>query len=603
MFDSARFLSTLTALPGVYQMFDSDGKLIYVGKAKNLKNRVSSYFNSADKPPKTRALVAKISDIQVSVTTSETEALLLEQSLIKAHRPPYNVLLRDDKSYPYIHLSTQQEFPRLTMMRSKAKRVNGQLFGPYTSGLAVKDSLSYLQKVLQVRQCDDTSFANRSRPCLQYQIKRCKAPCVGYVSREEYAQDVADTVDILRGKSTHITDRLEAQMLEHSAALEFEAAGECRDKISALRHLQQRQSVDLQQGDSDVVALAMTAGSVCVQVLSVRGGAVRDSNSYFPKVGAAQSASEILEQFLAQFYIADRPDIPSSVIVSEDIEISAISAAVTQTIGRQFNVLTSVRGDRQRWLDLAKRSAQENLTQRLHAKHVFLRKLIVLRDALSIDDIKHIECFDISHSSGEATVASCVVFDERGPVRSEYRAYNITDIVGGDDYAAMRQALMRRYSKALEENRPLPDLLLIDGGKGQMKQALDVLRELSIQSITVVGVAKGPTRKAGLETLYLGHDYDEVALLPHDQALHAIQQVRDEAHNHAVRSHRKRRDKARVKSSLEGIEGIGEAKRRALLQHFGGLTKVKSASLEDLQAVKGISQKLAQKVYEYFHQD
>jgi len=601
MFDSPRFLSTLTGRPGVYQMFDAQGKLIYVGKAKNLKNRVSSYFNSSDKPPKTRALVAKIADIQVSVTTSETEALLLEQSLIKTHRPPYNVLLRDDKSYPYIYLSSKHEFPRLMMLRSKSKRHDGQLFGPYTSGLAVKDSLSYLQKVLQVRQCDDTSFANRSRPCLQYQIKRCKAPCVGYVSREEYAQDVADTVDILKGKSTHITDRLEEQMLAYSAALEFEAAGECRDKISALRHLQQRQSVDLQQGDSDIVALAMTAGSVCVQVLSVRAGAVRDSNSFFPKVGAAQSDSEILEQFLAQFYIANRPDIPSSVIVSADIDAKAISEAVTQTIGRQFHILHSVRGDRQRWLDLAIRSAEENLTQRMHAKHVFLRKLIALRESLSIDDIKRVECFDISHSSGEATVASCVVFDERGPVRSEYRAYNINDITGGDDYAAMHQALYRRYSKALEENRALPDLLLIDGGKGQMKQALDVFRELSIQSVSVVGVAKGPTRKAGLETLYIGEEYDEISLLPHEPALHAIQQVRDEAHNHAVRSHRKRRDKARVTSSLEGIEGIGEAKRRALLQHFGGLAKVKSASLEDLQAVKGISQKLAQKVYEYFH--
>ncbi|RMA81177.1 excinuclease ABC subunit UvrC [Umboniibacter marinipuniceus] len=601
MFDAERFLAGLTNQPGVYMMYDSSQKLLYIGKAKNLRKRVSSYFNASPKPLKTMALVRRIADIQVSVVSSETESLLLEQSLIKTHRPPYNILLRDDKSFPFIYLSSHKTFPRLQMLRGKRPKL-GKLFGPYTSGLAVRDSLNYLQKALQLRQCDDTFFSNRSRPCLQYQIKRCKAPCVGFISEAEYKQDVDATVAVLEGRSERLTSALAKEMEEHAANFQYEEAAVCRDRISAIRHIQERQGVFNRDGSVDVLAVLYRAGLAIIQQLEVRGGRIVANQSWFPKLGLEETPESLLEQFIAHYYLNDRPDRPAELIVNtEPTNTATLSAAIAESMSRRFSITTKVRGDRAKWLELAGRSAEENIGQRLASKRVFYGKLMALREAIAQPSIDHIECFDISHSSGEATVASCVVFDENGADKKSYRAYNVKDITAGDDYAAMRQALTRRYQSAIEKQRALPDLLIIDGGKGQMKQAIEVLDELAISGVCILGVAKGPTRKAGLETLYLGRDFAEINLMPHDPALHLIQQVRDEAHNHAIKNHRKRRDKKRVVSVLDSIEGIGPAKKQALLRHFGGVAQIERASQQDLTRVGGVSQKLADKIYKHFH--
>lgn len=603
-FDYKSFLQHVTRQPGVYQMYDQAGRVLYVGKAKNLKNRVSSYFHKSGLNPKTQALVQRIHTIEVTVAASEAEALLLEQNLIKSQRPPYNILLRDDKSYPYIFLSQGEDFPRLTLHRGP-KKFKGRYFGPFPGAGAVRESLQFLQKTFRVRQCEDSVFRNRSRPCLQYQIGRCTGPCVGLVTSQDYDDDVRHTVMFLEGKSETLHDELVRNMQAASEALEFEKAVAFRDQITALRQVQQQHAAESGTGNVDVVACVADSGEVCVHVLFIRQGRVLGSKSYFPKDLLGEGESALLGEFLAQFYLAERAmDVPGEVVISHEVEgVDALEEAVRQSQGKTVEISHSVRTHRARWLAMALEAARQNLRTRLGNQATLLRKYEALQAVLQLDEMpERMECFDISHSSGERPVASCVVFNQAGPVKSEYRRFNIDGIDPGDDYAAMAQALMRRYSRLQTENKTLPSLLLIDGGKGQLNKARQVMEELGIQSIILLGVAKGTTRKPGFETLILENGTERV-LQGDDPALHLIQQIRDEAHRFAITGHKQARDKRRRKSRLEDIPGVGPTRRRELLQRFGGLQEVMRASVDDIARVPGFSKKLAQEVYTALHSE
>lgn len=596
----AALLATLPTLPGVYRMLDEQGAILYVGKAKSLKNRVSSYFQKNITHPKTRALVARIRDIELTITTSETEALLLEQNLIKTLKPPFNILLRDDKSYPYIVVATDQPYPRISWQRGKRAHEHGRVFGPYPNSQAVHDSLLLLQKLFQVRQCEDSTFRNRDRPCLQYQIKKCRGPCVGLVSQEDYARDVQNTVHFLEGKSSELQQRLVAQMEQASAVLAFEAAALYRDQLASLRQVQAQQSVYCDQGEADVFAVAVQAGSVCVQVLFVRNGRILGSKSYFPETTEIELAGTLAE-FLASFYWQQQRDLPGEIIVSQELaDAEALMNAMQQTYGRKIPIKHRVREERAAWLNLAQLNAAEALKARLANRLQISTRLAALQQALGLElPPQRVECFDISHSQGEATVASCVVFDSQGAKKKDYRHYLIKDITPGDDYAAMEQALTRRFGK-LTADSPLPDVLLIDGGKGQLAQARRVLAAFNITSVLLVGVAKGEGRKPGLESL---HFVDGAVLqLPPDAiALHLIQYIRDEAHRFAITKHRAKRDKTRRTSPLEAIPGLGVKRRRELLNHFGGLQGILTASINELAAVPGIGMTLAETIYAILH--
>lgn len=602
MFDSKAFLSRLTQRPGVYQMRDSAGKLLYIGKAKNLKKRVSSYFRATGLTVKTQALVSHIADIDITVTNSETEALLLEQNLIKQNRPPYNILLRDDKSYPYIFVSSGENYPVLTFHRG-AKRKKGQYFGPYPGRAAVNDSLNILQKVFRIRQCDDAFFRNRSRPCLQYQIKRCSAPCVEAISTEDYAEDVRHATMFLEGKSHTIMKELAAQMEEASKRLDFERAAEYRDQISSLQLVQEQQYVSGSAGDADVIACSIQPGGVCVHVLFVRGGRVLGSKAFHPKVSVEDSPSSVLSAFIAQWYIGSPREIPNHVIISDELEDQdCLEEALREQRGKKVQISHRVKGERQGWLKLAVTNAEQNLTSHLASKQNIYQRYLALQEVCGLDETpSRLECFDISHSSGEATVASCVVFDRNGPLKKDYRHFNIEGITGGDDYAAMHQALTRRYTRIKKGEGVLPDILLIDGGKGQVTQAVEVLNELQIGDVQIIGVAKGTTRKAGFETLIMAESGKEVTLASDSAALHLIQHIRDEAHRFAITGHRARRGKARQTSQLEGIPGVGPKRRRELLKHFGGIAMIERASIEEITKVSTISRALAEEIYAALH--
>ncbi|MEM1142230.1 MAG: excinuclease ABC subunit UvrC [Pseudomonadota bacterium] len=602
VFDHKEFLKTLTSRPGIYQMYGAEGELLYVGKARNLKNRVGSYFRNAGLNAKTVALVMRIRDIQVTVTSSEADALLLEQNLIKAHRPPYNILLRDDKSYPYIFMSSEDEFPRLAFHRGR-KRRKGQYFGPYPSASAVRQSMHFLQKVFKVRQCEDSYYQNRSRPCLQYQIDRCTAPCVGLVDEESYAKQVESTRMFLDGRSRELMVRLADDMEQAAIALQFEKAAEYRDQLQYLQKVQSTQEIEGSQGDLDVVAAAVDAGQCCVQMLFVREARVLGSKTFYPKLQLADSEAEIIEAFLPQFYLRGEHPIPNEIIVSHLPESAAALAEVfTSTAGRRSEIKHSVREARARWLQLATQSAETNLEAQLAGKQSVQSRFVALQEALERPTLpRRIECFDISHSSGEATVASCVVFDQEGPKKSDYRRFNIEGVIAGDDYSAMNQALTRRFKRLRDEEAPMPDILLIDGGKGQVTQALEVLQELAVDGVDVIGVAKGTTRKAGFETLILGDTGMELQLPSDNRALHLIQQVRDEAHRFAITGHRGRRDKARKQSLLDSIPGVGAKRRRELLRHFGSAGAVGNASVDELRKIPGISATMARTIYDHLH--
>ncbi len=583
-------------------MFSADQQLLYIGKAKNLKNRLSSYFKTTINAPKTAALVAKIASIELTVTANETEALLLEQTLIKQWRPPYNILLRDDKSYPYVILSSNT-FPRLGIHRG-SKKAAGKYFGPYPSSGAIRESLSVLQKVFKVRQCEDSFYNNRSRPCLQYQIKRCKAPCVGLVDAEEYAEDVRLSVMFLEGKSSALTDELTNSMERAAEQLEFEKAAAARDQISLLRRVQDQQSMEGGHGNVDIIAATVTPGGASVHVISVRDGRVLGSNNFFPQVAIEEDSANVLAAFAAQYYLGQKDrDFPSELIVSsEHSDWLAIAEAIALQCGHIIGIRHRVRGTRARWQQLAMTNAEQALQARLANRMQMSARFSALAKALDLHEPPtHLECFDISHSSGEATVASCVVFGPEGPRKSDYRLYNIEGVTAGDDYAAMRQVLYRRLSSALENKGKLPDVLLVDGGKGQLNMAREVFAELKITEILLLGVAKGVTRKAGFETLYINDSATELNLPDHSPALHLIQQIRDEAHRFAITGHRARRGKTRRTSVLEGITGVGPKRRRELLKYFGGLQELSRASVEEIAKTPGISKSLAESIYSALH--
>lgn len=601
-FDSKDFLKTLTSRPGVYRMLDKDGSVLYVGKASNLKKRLSSYFRRTGLGTKTRALVDQIANIEITVTHTESEALLLENNLIKQFKPRYNVLLRDDKSYPYIYLSDRQKFPHLALHRG-ARRKAGRYFGPYPSARAVRESLQLLQKLFKVRQCEDSFFRNRSRPCLQYQIKRCTAPCVGYITPEEYATDVKHTALFLEGKSSAVIDGLVECMETASSALSYEQAAEYRDQIACLHHVQEKQYVSNEKGDLDIVACAMDRGYACIQVFFVRGGRNLGNAVFFPKTPADTSHEAIMSAFISQYY----PDkgIPNELLLSHKPEDKTLLQEVLGSeSGHKVKLTTNVRGDRARWLALARNNAEHALTTFLVTRKGYADRLQELSRALDlVETPERMECFDISHTRGESTVASCVVFGMEGPLKSDYRLFNINGIQPGDDYAAMEQAIIRRYTRLIKGEGKLPDLLFIDGGKGQLSAAQHVLDELQVTGVEIVGIAKGADRKPGMETLHVAGSGREMHLSPDSPALHLIQQIRDEAHRFAITGHRQRRARTRRNSPLEQVPGIGPKRRQQLLKQLGGLREVARAGVEDLVMVKGINRALAQQIYDAFHSD
>ncbi|WP_193164150.1 excinuclease ABC subunit UvrC [Microbulbifer hainanensis] len=601
-FDSKRFLQTVTRKPGVYQMFDAEGRILYVGKAKNLRNRLSSYFRASGLTTKTMALVQRINSIEVTVARSETEALVLEQSLIKSQRPPYNVMLKDDKGYPYIFLSSKDSFPRIALHRG-TKRKKGQYFGPFPNASSVRDSLNFLQKTFRIRSCEDSVFRNRSRPCLQYQIQRCTAPCVDFISEDDYRQDVRHAEMFLTGKSDRIVQELADEMDQASRELEFEKAARLRDQISALRRLQSDQVAERSSGDVDVLGVATVGGSSCVHILFIRQGRILGSRSYFPDERLGLSSAGLLSAFVPQFYLGTEREVPREILTAEPIDdAELLQQALSEQRGRDVAIVHRLRGNRATWVAMAQQAAEQNLGSRTAAQQKLQDRFEVLQETLQLEQLpERLECFDISHSSGEATVASCVVFDTGGPVKSDYRRFNIENIQAGDDYAAMAQALKRRYTRLSSGEGKFPNILLIDGGKGQVRQAVECLNELGVVGVQIIGVAKGTTRKAGFEVLHVVASDKELVLAADSPALHLIQQVRDEAHRFAITGHRQRRDKKRRESPLEGIPGVGPARRRALLRHFGGLQEIRRATAEELSAVEGVSRKLAQDIYSALH--
>jgi len=599
-FDSSVFLRTVTDRPGVYRMFNAHSDIIYVGKASNLKNRLSSYFQKNLDSPKTRVLVSQIADVQITVTASAGEALLLEHNLIKEHRPRYNVVLRDDKSYPYIFISTRDDFPRISYQRG-ARRVKGKYIGPYPSAGAVKRSLSLVQKLFKVRQCEDSYFRNRSRPCLQYQIQRCTAPCVKHISVEEYTADVAMSIKVLEGKSVEVVNDLVERMETASDALEFELAGKLRDQISSLKSVSDLSVSMRDREDADYVGVVTRGGQSCVQVFFIRNGTNLGNKAFYPATPNGTSPAEILNAFIAQFYLEH--DVPREIIVSEPIPDAQLLQEIFNGRGAGSVTIThKVRGERAKLQTLAMTNAEISLAARLASRSGMAARLDALRELVELEELpRRMECFDISHTMGEATVASCVVFNAEGPDKQQYRRFNISDITPGDDYAAMRQALTRRYTRLLKENTDLPDILFIDGGKGQIGVALEVITELQIDSMEIVGVSKGPDRRPGEETLILCRQQSEKQLNNDSAALLLIQQIRDEAHRFAIAGHRSKRAKKRQKSSLEDIKGLGPKRRKSLLTHFGGIQQLSKAGIEDIAGVPGISAELATRVYEELH--
>ncbi len=606
-FDAESFLRSLPGRPGVYRMTDAEDRPLYVGKARDLKKRVASYFRDPQQlPPKVRTMMRHMARVDITTTHTEGEALLLESNLIKELAPRYNILLRDDKSYPYIHVTTHQEFPRLAFHRG-GRRKKGMFFGPYPSAGAVRQTLNLLQKLFLVRQCEDSFFSNRSRPCLQYQIKRCTAPCVGLVEPARYAEDVRHAVMFLEGKSGAVIDDLARRMEEAAGALEFEQAARYRDQIASLRKVMERQYVDTAGGDLDVVAAAVREGTACVQVFTIRGGQNLGNRAYFPVQVQDEPAAAVLEAFLPQYYLHNRVDrtIPREILLSEDIgDVTALEELLAAQAGHRVVLKSRVRTDRSRWLEMARENALVALGQRLARSDQVGGRLAALAEVLGLPDVpQRIECFDISHTGGELTVASCVVFGPEGPEKAHYRHFNIQDITPGDDYGAMRQALERRYGRVKREEGRMPDVLLIDGGKGQVSSAAAIIEELQLVGVLLVGVAKGPERRPGMETLVLPGGKAPLILRADSPALHLIQHIRDEAHRFAITGHRGRRGKARNTSSLEGLPGVGAKRRQRLLQQFGGLQGIARAGVEDLARVPGISKQLARTIYDAFHSE
>ena len=599
MFDPKPILKNLPNLPGVYRMINATDEVIYVGKAKDLKKRVSSYFNKNLPSPRTRMMVSNIVKIETTVTHNEAEALLLENNLIKGLMPRYNVLFRDDKSYPYITLTSDQ-FSRLAFHRGTQRKGN-QYFGPFPNSVAVRESIQLLQKVFKLRTCENTVFANRSRPCLQHQIERCTAPCVGLISDEDYRNDVHQAAMFLQGKTNEVINALGEQMNTAAANQEYEMAVVFRDRMQALRQVQAKQFVsDFNVSDADVVACAELHGQHCINLVMIRGGRHLGDRSYMPKNSDGETLEASMSAFLAQHYTAQ--NTPPLIVIGIKIETAVLEEVLSQQAGRKVKINTNPIGDKRVWLKMAQTNAELALGQRAATSANQEAKLMALREALHLpESTERIECFDISHTMGEATIGSCVVFDRGDMQNSEYRRYNVTGITPGDDYAAMRDVLTRRYKKVAAGEGVRPDLIFIDGGKGQLSVAVEVMAEVGLEDILLVGIAKGEARKPGLETMIFSDTGEMLNLEKDNKGLHLLQQIRDEAHRFAITGHRAKRAKARLQSSLEDIEGVGAKRRKALLTRFGGLDGVKNASIDELSQVDGISLSLAEKIYGEFH--
>jgi excinuclease ABC subunit C len=599
-FDARVFVDSLPGRPGVYRMLDADGQILYVGKARNLKSRVASYFQPSNVQPKVQALIAKTANMEVTIANSDTEALLLEYNLIKKHRPRFNVVLRDDKSFPYLHLETKHEFPRLNFYRGSRKEP-GKYFGPYPSAGAVRDTLQQLQKLFRIRNCDDAYFANRSRPCLQYQIQRCTAPCVGLVSKEHYARDVGAAIKVLEGRNDEVSEDLGRRMESAAERLDFEEAAQIRDQLAKLKVIQAQQIVTAgADHDADVIAIAAANGEYCVALMFVRAGRSLGSTTFFPKAPFAE-LPEVLAAFVMQYYL--ERDAPAEIIVEQDFdEMQLLESTLAERLSHKVRISSSVRGIRARWLEMTRNNAEQALTMRRLARAGIESSLEDLREAFDLEEAPNrLECFDISHTGGTDTVASCVVFGVEGPLKNDYRRFNISGIQPGDDYAAMYQALTRRYKRIRDGEIVKPDVLLIDGGKGQLAEAAKVLDELGVGGITLIGVAKGVDRRAGQEQLFLLGQDTPTILAPDSRALHLIQRVRDEAHRFAIAGHRRKRAKRHSQSILETIPGLGPVKRRELLKQFGGLQGILRAGIDDFIQIRGLGRELAQVIYEHLH--
>jgi len=606
-FDIRDFLSRLPSLPGVYRHLDAAGEVLYVGKARDLKKRVASYFQKTPASPRIAHMVARVARVEVTVTRSEAEALILENNLIKRLRPRYNILFRDDKSYPYLMVSAH-EWPRIAYYRGSTSRP-GQYFGPYPSAWAVRETIQILQKVFRLRTCEDTVFANRSRPCLLHQIGRCTAPCVQAISREDYARDVERACRFLNGQAQDVMGEIEARMQQAAAALRFEEAAALRDQMGALARVLHQQTMEATGGgeDTDVVAVASAGGRVCVNLAMVRGGRHLGDKPFFPSHADGDSPGEILAAFAAQHYLDNA--LPPVLVVSDPLPDPELVALLSERAGVAARVLTRPQGVRRAWLEQAARNAELALARALSESGARAARTAALVEALDGEaetdeaalDALRIECFDISHTAGEATQASCVVYEHHDMQPSLYRRYNIAGITPGDDYAAMRQVLTRRFGKVADGEAPMPSWVLIDGGKGQVEVARQVFAELGLDIHALVGVAKGEGRKTGLETLVFADGRAPRALGPQSPALMLIAQIRDEAHRFAITGMRARRAKARNVSRLEEIEGIGARRRQRLLARFGGFSGVAGASVEDLASVEGISHELAERIHGALH--
>lgn len=598
-FDAAALLKSLPHLPGVYRMLGDAGEVLYVGKARDLKKRVSSYFQKSDLSPRIRVMVTQIREVQVTVTRSESEALLLENNLIKGLGPKYNILFRDDKSYPYLILSGHR-YPRLAYFRGTPAR-DDRVFGPYPNSHAVRESIQILQRVFRLRTCEDGVFANRSRPCLLHQIKRCSAPCIGRIAADDYARDVEDALLFLRGKDDEVLGRLAAQMEAAAAALRFEEAGFCRDQIQALVTVREKQFVESRRAeDVDVIGLAGSGGARCVYLMMIRGGRNLGGRAFFPHNADGEDGVAVLEAFVSQHYVGRA--VPGTLVCADELAgLAGLAAWLDAEAGHAVRVLSRPTGERRNWLQMAERNAALALAAREGARASQEARLAALNEVLDEDGIARIECFDVSHTQGEATVVSCVVYDRGAMQSSEYRRFNIANPTPGDDYAALREAITRRYGRLAEGEGRLPDLLLIDGGKGQLNVALEVLAGFGLADLPMLGVAKGEARKPGLEQLFRPGLAEPLILAPEHPALHLIQQVRDEAHRFAITGHRARRGKQRTRSSLENIPGIGPKRRQQLLRAFGGLRGVQAAGIEELAQLEGIHRALAERIYRELH--
>jgi len=603
VFEIEPFLRTLTHRPGVYRMLDAKHKIIYVGKARDLKKRVSSYFNRTHDAPKTAVMMERVVRVEVTVANTEAEALILEYNLIKQHKPRFNILLRDDKSYPYIYASTEHDFPRLKFHRGP-RRNKGRYFGPYPSTSAVRQTLAELEKLFQIRNCADSFFRNRSRPCLQYQIKRCTAPCVDLVSKQQYATDINAALLFLGGKNRSVVNTFVQRMEQASEDQDYERAARYRDQISKLKEIEARQLAKRAGNlDLDILGFASNSAIHCVTVLFIRNGAVIGSRDHFPRLRGETSKQKILNAFVAQYYLGR--DAPREIIIESAIEDGELlQQELSGRAGHKVQIRSRVRGDRLRWRQLAATNAEQGLNLKVASNATIKRQFAALGEVLQLEETpQRLECFDVSHTSGEATVASCVVFNTAGALKSDYRRFNLSPQAAGDDYDAMSEALRRRYARVKKGEVPMPDVLFVDGGKGQLAAAMRVLAELQLDWLTVVGVAKGRSRRPGAEQLFRPGEKSPMTLPSDSSALLLVQQIRDEAHRFAITGHRQRRAKARRTSKLEEIPGLGPKKRRELLRQFGGMQSVVAAGVDDLLEVRGISRKLAETIYNALHLD